>query len=218
MQVKKAREVKKSHVSLTGLFYSQKNLRQISFESSLEADYAELLEFDSDVESFLEQPTKLLLSSSKYFPDFLVKYSKKAKIENGFVDKYVEIKYTYELEKKKDYYENRFQEVREVVSSLNMNFEIVTEKTIRNNYLNNVKILNGYKYQPVDEVLKGMVVDQIERLGYTTAEEVVRGIGGGLYERAHSIFIIWHLLANDFLYADLNEPISIVTEISINKP
>ncbi|UCM99797.1 hypothetical protein LCX93_09720 [Sulfurimonas sp. SWIR-19] len=53
------RKIKKSYLSCTGYFASYKNKNQVAFESVLERDLFMLLEFDTNVVKYEEQPMQV---------------------------------------------------------------------------------------------------------------------------------------------------------------
>lgn len=213
--MKTTRRIGTSRVSLTGLFHSSKNNRQIQFESSLELDFAEILEFDQKVETYLEQPARIELAEGWYYPDFLVKYTQYSKTQHDIEDSFFEIKYSDEIERKKDYYESRFAEISEKCRGLGFEFHVLSEEDIRNDYLENVKMLNYYKHKEVDKIILDMVLDYLSIKRISSPREIQSSIKGGLYEKSHTLFVIWHLLANQRLFADLYSKLNMDTELMI---
>ena len=76
MNRKRVREINLKHFSLSGQITSLKNNSIVKFESSLERDYSILLEFDSNVKNYLEQPLVIEYSINnrkrRYTPDFFI--------------------------------------------------------------------------------------------------------------------------------------------------
>lgn len=73
-----SRKIPKNYRSVTGTFPSLKNNSNISYESLLERDFYMLLEFDSNVKEYEEQPFTIKYQRNnntyKYTPDVLVHY------------------------------------------------------------------------------------------------------------------------------------------------
>lgn len=102
------RKIKKNYRSITGHFPSIKNNTSIGFESKLEKAHFLSLEFDNEVISYQEQPQIEICINGKnkiYSADC---YIKRAKNSNK-KDSIVEIKYTNEIEKRKDYFEKNLK-------------------------------------------------------------------------------------------------------------
>ncbi|WP_161568412.1 TnsA endonuclease N-terminal domain-containing protein [Flavobacterium cupreum] len=146
---KRVREIGPKYSSLSGYFISKKQDSElIQFESSLERDYIYLLEFDTSVYLYLEQPLSITYFDSnnkrhKYTPDFLVRYSDK-----NICDKLVEIKYHDDLIRNSLKYSEKFNAAREYCKKNNLTFVILSEKEIRNSnieYLTSVKFLSSYR-------------------------------------------------------------------------
>lgn len=66
------RKIPKNHLVVTGAFPSRKNAKMRGFESPLEKEFMLLLEFDSSVASFEEQPLTIQIPGIPrgYTPDF----------------------------------------------------------------------------------------------------------------------------------------------------
>lgn len=135
------RKITKSNGSISGYFNSHKNKRMVAFESSLEHDFFLLLEFDSTVVSFEEQPFKVQYECDGvkhyYTPDALVHYA-------GFSSVY-EVKYQAaintdkELQRKLACIEYYFKKENKY------HFNLFTDETVSSIYLQNLKFL--YKPQ-----------------------------------------------------------------------
>ena len=134
------RKIKKSYRSITGHFPSIKNNTSIGFESKLEKAHFLSLEFDNEVISYQEQPQVEICINGKdkiYSADC---YIKRAKISLK-KDSIVEVKYTNEIEKRKDYFEKKFEAAKTSANKLNLDFEIYTEKIHSEIYLDNLDFL-----------------------------------------------------------------------------
>lgn len=210
-----ARKIEKSYVSLTGAIFSYKNNRQIYYESSLERDFIETLEFDKNVEEYIEQPIKIIFGNRKYHPDFFVRYTKRAKLKYGLVDSYVEIKYTAELEFKKEYYQIKFDAVKDVVNKQGLDFKIITELDIRTEYLENIKFLSYYKNKPVNELTKDQILEVIKLQPLISASTIRDDLPGSFEDKARIVFVTWSLLASGFIKANLKSKLTMESELWI---
>jgi hypothetical protein len=128
----------------TGFFPSQKNERPVAFESLLERDYIYILEFDSDVLSYEEQPLTIKYYFNnkmyKYTPDFLVRRKNKNQL--------VEIKPHSKLQKilDDDFMVKKYNAAAQFCKANGYSeFKIITDEEIRSgNILENVKFLFSY--------------------------------------------------------------------------
>lgn len=134
-----------STTKVIGKFSSIKNGRSVWWESQLERDYIYLLEFDSDVISYQEQPLRLIYTKDdcihRYTPDFLV-------IRRDGRKQLVEVK-----PEPKTLTES-FRELFRIVTTLSRRegyeFLVATDTTIRGQpCLNNIKLLWRYSRTPI---------------------------------------------------------------------
>ena len=154
------RNIKKNYRSITGHFPSIKNNTSIGFESKLEKAHFLSLEFDNEVISYQEQPQVEICINGKdkiYSADC---YIKRAKISLK-KDSIVEVKYTNEIEKRKDYFEKKFEAAKTSANKLNLDFEIYTEKIHSEIYLDNLDFLYRYKLQPIENKYEDQILATI---------------------------------------------------------
>ena len=138
------RKIKKNYRSITGHFPSIKNNTSIGFESKLEKAHFLALEFDNEVISYQEQPQIEIFFNGKnqiYSADCYIKRVKNSSKK----DSIVEVKYTNEIEKKKEYFEKRFESAKISSNKLNLDFEVYTEQNHSEIYLDNLDFLYRYK-------------------------------------------------------------------------
>ena len=147
------RKIKKNYRSITGHFPSIKNNTSIGFESKLEKAHFLSLEFDNEVISYQEQPQiEICINGNDkiYSADCYIKRAKNSLKK----DSIVEVKYTSEIEKKKDYFEKKFEASTISANKLNLDFEVYTEKIHSEIYLDNLDFLYRYKLQPIENKYK----------------------------------------------------------------
>ena len=111
------RKIKKNYRSIIGHFPSIKNNTSISFESKLEKAHFLSLEFDNEVISYQEQPQiEICINGNDkiYSADCYIKrYNNSLK-----KDSIVEVKYTSEIEKRKEYFEKKFESAKTSTNKL----------------------------------------------------------------------------------------------------
>ena len=154
------RKIEKNYRSITGHFPSIKNNTSIGFESKLEKTNFLALEFDNEVIFYQEQPQIEIFFNGKnqiYSADCYIKRSKNSNKK----DSIVEVKYTNEIEKRKEYFENKFEAAKTSTNKLNLDFEIYTEKIHSEIYLDNLDFLYRYKLQPIENKYEDQILATI---------------------------------------------------------
>jgi hypothetical protein len=223
---KRVREIGPKYSSLSGYFISKKqNCEIIQFESSLERDYIYLLEFDTSVYSYLEQPVSIAYRDNFnkkhiYTPDFLVRY---ANIDDK--DTLVEIKYHDELISNSLIFKPKFDAANDYCKKNNLSFIVLSEKEIRYSnpqYLINVKFLSSYR--DVFEVLERngheigdkeifSLLDKINFLKECSIYQLINSLSDDEYKKAELIYCIWYLIANRYVKCDLDKSLNLNTVI-----
>lgn len=185
--------------NLIGKFPSFKTGRVIWYESLLERDYMYLLEIDSDVISYREQPGRIYYTLDgrrhHYTPDLLVERKSEKQI--------VEVKLKKAAEKEK--YRRLFCIARDACHREGYVFRVATDETIRlQPRLNGVKLL--YKYArtvllPQHQIgcHEFFTVKQEAPLGEVTQFFASRGIGQQ---------VVYALIFHGVLSVDLMRPLT----------
>lgn len=181
-------------------FPSLKCGRMIELESGLEYDRAVLLEIDSDVVEFQEQPFRLEYAYNgaikKVFPDFLVHYRNGSRIVE-------EVKMLQEASKPEFAIEKR------VLAQHGYKFFVLTNLKIRDgHHLKNSKTLLPFRRYPVNSLLRESVKEVLSRgakTGYSIIERVK-----GLTEEA-----LYTMVAHGHIAADLSVPLGLETLYSL---
>ncbi|MBE7635716.1 hypothetical protein GUA87_02580 [Sneathiella sp. P13V-1] len=209
------RRIQKSYRSLTG-YVGTSRFGSIQFESTLERDFIELMEFNTQVTNIISQPIKIRYVNSEqairhYTPDFLVSYEvSDSNEEETWI---YEIKYVDDLHKNCSDLKEKFRAAIRHSKSNQYRFKILTERQIRTPYLENVKILQKHLRYPLPEYWK--VVFEVFNNGLATSLDTFvskHGIEG--IQLQELIFVIWQLVARNILITDLNKPLSKDTIIS----
>ena len=154
------RNIKKNYRSITGHFPSIKNNTSIGFESKLEKAHFLSLEFDNEVISYQEQPQiEICINGNDkiYSADCYIKRSNNSNKK----DSIVEVKYTNEIEKRKEYFEKKFEATTISANKLSLEFEIYTEKIHSEIYLDNLDFLYRYKLQPIENKYEDQILATI---------------------------------------------------------
>lgn len=216
--MKPVRNIKYKYSSLSGKFYSKKNNRSITFESSLEKDYITLLEFDDNVIEYTEQPIKIAYTNNgikrNYYPDILIR--RKSHAESNCVQKniLVEVKYSSFISKHKLELEPKFNAARDYSIKAGWEFQIVTENEIRTGYLENVRFLLRYRdYNDFHDYDFALLLDTVNKLEHTTPEELIIVAAKDWNKRAELVYLLWHMVANKYIQCDLTNKLTMDSEI-----
>lgn len=199
------RKISKNYRSVTGTFASQKNGRNVFYESLLERDFFLTLEFDPTVSSYEEQPLELYYhyynKRLKYTPDCLVHYNTEK------LPCIYEVKFSDEIKEKKVFLEAKFEQIEKYLIDNDMNFKVFTEMDVDEIYLDNIKFL--YNYVVIRNHGKiNMVKQMFQHYVEITYQEFLDKYSEDRYEQAEIIPYIWHLVLVNFLSIDLREKIT----------
>jgi hypothetical protein len=197
------RKIQKSYRSVTGHFPSIKNNRNIAYESILERNLFLTLEFNKEVDSYIEQPQIDIQHNEKtkiYSADCYVKY-----IESSTKsDAIIEAKYISELEKKKVELEIKFNNIQNAVDEINLDFILFTDETFTDIYVNNLDFLYRYQQQEISDEFNEDILASITKDPITSFD-----LANSLSKTKHEYFqvsnAIWSLVMQGKLCADLHK-------------
>ena len=196
------RKIKKNYRSITGHFPSIKNNTSIGFESKLEKAHFLILEFDNEVISYQEQPQIEIFFNGKnqiYSADCYIKRVKNSSKK----DSIVEVKYTNEIEKKKEYFEKRFESAKISANKLNLDFEVYTEQNHSEIYLDNLDFLYRYKLYPIGNKYENQIINLVKQNKRVSAFELANLISQNLKDYPTISNCIWDLVCKEKLKSDL---------------
>ncbi len=195
-------------LKVIGKFPSLKMNTAIWWESQLERDYIYLLEIDPDVLSYQGQPFTITYDSldkrRKYTPDFLLERKGSRQI--------VEVKPDNKVEEFQN--TRRFQQAANFCKANNLEFVVVTEKTIRvQPRLDNIKLLHRYarvalswhNYIDCSEYFRS-----VETSSLLEAEKNLKAKG---VTRNYLLRLLW----SGFLITDLMKPITPFSLIQLSR-
>lgn len=196
------RKIKKNYRSITGHFPSIKNNTSIAFESKLEKAHFLSLEFDNEVISYQEQPQiEICINGNDkiYSADC---YIKRAKNSNK-KDSIVEVKYTNEIEKRKEYFEKKFESAKISANKLNLDFEVYTEKIHSEIYLDNLDFLYRYKLQSIENKYEDQILKMLNKNNKISAFDLANLISKNPIEYGLISNCIWDLVCKEKLKTNL---------------
>lgn len=215
ISLKKVRRIGLKNFSLSGNIVSLKANDLISFESSLERDYINLLEFNSSVITYCEQPLKIFYTigakKSYYVPDFYVKFN------DGRKDEIIEIKYKEDIAKNRKKYINKFKAAKLFCETNNMSFRVVDEAEIRTPFLTNCKFLLPYRRtrNTIDFTDVAILEERIKLAELATPNKIINDSFFSEDRKAELLYTLWYMIANSLVKVDLNKKITMNSQIMI---
>lgn len=212
------RKIGKGSSSLHGLVYSRKNDIHRAFESSLERDFIETLEFDHYVDYFCEQPLEIEYTHNgvkhKYTPDFFVAFRKDLAASSKMKSIIFEIKYRDTLKQKWAEFKPKFKAAKKYAEERGWFFRILTERNIRTPFLSNIKFLIRYKdSKSVNTDAFDILYNTLSELKVTTPEELIICAARDKKMQAELIFALWYMIASGGIGCDLHKPLTMKSEI-----
>lgn len=217
---KRIRDIDPKEFSKSGRFVSEKQKRRvIEFESELEQDFIHLLEFDSNVSKYVEQPFRIKYyldgKERHYFPDFYVEFRDKSRKPELF-----EVKYSFEVDENSPEFQAKNKAAEIWANDTGMIFKVITELEIRSDkiYLDNIKLLGRYLNALDPYCLHGSlnfddkhmlgIYNKIEAEGPKTIDEYVREYSLDDEIRYEVFFNIFYLIASKHVSTDLLKPLT----------
>lgn len=210
------RKLQKNYRSITGHFPSIKNNKSIAFESKLESELFLSLEFDDDVESYLEQPQIIITVDEKekpYHADCFIKMFDDTNRRNTIV----EVKYTTDLNKEenKEDYEKKFKAATIAANAIDMDFLVYTELSHSEKHIFNLDFLYRYKTQPKERKFDTTIKDLLSKAPMP-AIDIAKSISTNSNEYIIVANAIWGLVAHGELSTDLEKELNMNSIIEIN--
>jgi hypothetical protein len=193
-----ARPIKASKMkNYRGNFPSQKCGTMVKYESLLERDYIQLLEFDSAVEYFESQPLKIPYMykgvEHVYYPDFKV-----LSHENRVT--LVEVKPEKFLKKEENLV--KFEVGKQFCEENNWVFLVISEDKIRVGHLQyNLKKLRNANFQSMSTGLKNTIIHKVKDLGNIKIGSIIEELDQFNKQEVYSH--LYSLIYNHQLYTEL---------------
>lgn len=192
------------------------------YESLLERDYLTLLRMEPMVASFVTQPVTIdyVLDgvARTYVPDVLVGF----KVDSVGKKKkplLVEVKPQEYADHPDDELAAKLAAAVLFCERAGWSFEVVTEREIYTPRLTNANFLVRYKDRECDPAHIEMIQDQLRLYeGCATPTQILEGAYQSPLNQAKLLPDLWTLVANGALYANLNLPIDMNSEIWSLRP
>jgi len=188
------------------------------FESALERDLLDLLAFDLNVDHCETQPVTLYYEGSDgqrhpYTPDVLAFYRRDVLPARDMPHLLVEVKYRDEYRGRFHELKQRFRAARRYARERGWQFRVLTEREIRTPYLENARFLRPYRDADSDPGREDRILAYLETCPKSTPRRAVDALGEDDLERARLLAVLWRLVADFRVGADLLQPIGMQIQI-----
>ena len=214
---KSVRKPKPVYGSVSG-YYAFIGEDTIWFESTLERDLLQKLEFNANVMQVVSQPVEIpyltnLGNPSTYTPDFLVQFYETKCHQPPLL---IEVKPIQKLKKDWTILKPKLKAGLEYAHDQGWNFKIYDEKRIRDQLLANIQFLKRYKNAdfPKDDTIR--ILEKLEEFEVNC----VNGLASSLYKSDQKVLQmiahIWFLVEKKFICCDLTQPLKPTTVIWAN--
>ncbi len=185
----------------------------VDFESSLERDWLEQLDFDPRVVELQVQPFSLEHEvegrKRKYTPDVLAVW------QHGSVRETIvyEVKFRDDLRNGWLDYRPRFVAATRYCRERGWRFKIMTERRIRTPMLSAVKFLRPYRRIEDHAVFRERLMAGLRDMGPTTVAQLLEATLDSKQERLQALPSLWKLVANFNVEVDFGKPLSMRTQV-----
>ena len=183
------------------------------FESSLERDWLLVLDFDPRVQALQVQPFSLHYEhqgvTRRYTPDVRADY----RLGSGVVTVVYEVKPSEELRANWSAYRPRFKAAVRYCRDHGWRFRLMTERHIRTALLDNARFLRRYRALPEQDLYVQQLLYTLHALGTTTPQTLLAAAYWAEESRMAALPMLWKLIANRRLGADLHVPLTMSAPI-----
>ena len=216
------RKIPMNYRSVTGYKSSTREPRLVAVESTLERDFAYVLDFDWEVEHYEEQPIRIDFEDNSgkqrhYTPDFLVRYRGPTPLHHWSYKKTVlyEIKPREVLRKKWTSLKPAFKAAIRHSRKKGWRFKIMTENEIRDSYLENIRFLLHYRKieHPEEFIWMNKMFKLLRLLRETDPKNLLAAITNDQNLKAELIPVLWKGIAIGEIGTDLHQPLTMKSRI-----
>jgi len=204
------RRIPRSKRSATGAFWSFKNGCLVPFESSLERDLFNNLEFEDYVSGYEAQPVRFAYRSatgrrtSGVFDAALE--------HDGERFAFVDVKFRREIVTKWKTLKARLAAGRDYASEKQLQYFIRTDKHLRTKYTRNARFLNRYlRFEP--DLDHGTLILNSLASSALTAHDLLESCSSDRAVQAEIVSTLWHYVATKKISCDWTQPITLETTL-----
>lgn len=206
------RKINPGYCNLTARVPSKKLERMTDAESSLERDFLFLLEHNSNVTHFEEQPLTIELGGFSYTPDVFVTY------KDG--SKYLyEVKYRSELNRNWQKLKPKFKAAIKYCKTHDTKFKIITDIEIRTPYLKNIEFLSHFNrtLSPIESSITETLLSELRDFEGINARELLAICFSSKLKQAEAAPILWRLIFKETICVDLQQPLSMYSPLYLSE-
>lgn len=217
------RHIKTPSRSITGLYPFQvpgieSRVEYVTFESSLERDFLMKLELIRSVIDITSQPLTLEYQNDNgvtypYTPDYLVTFRVGSIYPEFIPSLLVEVKPRKLLQKSFNQWKSKYRKAVSFCKQEGYTFRLMDEGRIRDQYWLNALFLRRYRKLKVDRDIEDLIVQNLELMGCTTFETLVKRNFRCDLIMDHGKACIWKLLADHKISCDFSLPLGWNTEM-----
>lgn len=211
------RNIPRNYRTPTGLFPSLKDGRGVQYESPLERDFYNILEFYDDVLTYEEQPVeiphKVGNRYAPFYPDCLITYQP----ESGKRPQLTDIKSTDDINANIGKFAIRRAIVSRYAKERGWDYAIYTEKEIRTVYLENIKFLYANARPParLSEVIQLLKNTPGAHYPLTVAE-LISVLSPDENKQLEILPNIWHLIWAKKIHTDLQKKLTMSSIVKVD--
>lgn len=184
---------------------------EVQFESGLEEGFLYILNFDSDVVKFHDQPLQIKYQDRQgvtrmYTPDYLVEYKNRRPA-------LFEVKSRESLKKGGEDLQHMLEIATDFARREAIEFHVITDKEIYTDYCENVRFLFRYQGYPVDLAITNQILNSLSGIGKSTPNDLLEQFSIDDDDKSTYIAAIWTLVLNKQVGCNLFEKIHMETPI-----
>lgn len=214
---KPVRKPRPVYGSVSG-YFAFRGEETIWFESTLERDLLQKLEFNSNVMQVICQPVEIpyrtnLGRNSTYTPDFLVQFYSTPNVQKHLL---IEVKPRDKLKTDWKRLKPKLKAGFEYAKQQGWDFKIFDESRIRDQFLANLKFLKRYQNTefPKEDTL--YLVNKLNQLEASTVNTLAISLYQSDQQILQAIAHIWALVAKKIISCDLTQALKPTTVIWLN--
>lgn len=192
-----------------------------AYESGVERDYFVQLSGHPDFLRLSWNPIELEYVDSfgkirTYTPDALVQYRLGSSMPTHVL---LEVKLRSKLVAELDDYRDRFYAARSYVSKLDgWKFEVRTERSLRPQFVSNVKFLSRYKNTKLENLVDDyphQLFHELSARGSATPDYLLTACFSSFSERAKALSYLWAMVAQRLITFDWNSELTMRSQLWI---
>jgi len=186
----------------------------VASESSLERDFYILLDFDLNVDKYVEQPLSIEYRDADgrertYTPDVLIYYRNDIVPVRSMKPALCEVKHRRDLFENWRKYKPKVRAGRAHARERGWEFKIITECEVRTAYLENAKFLRQYRTLPTNWDHANRLLETMRELRETDSESLLVAVASDRWQQAEMLPMLWQLIAENRMIPAISDSSSL---------